>query len=745
MAENDKVTPFHLQRQALVYVRQSTASQVENNQESTQRQYALAAKAMDLGWGRDQVTVIDEDLGVSGSGSADRSGFARLTAEVALGHVGIVLGLEVSRLARNNADWYRLLDLCGVTDTLIGDADGLYHPSSFNDRLVLGLKGTISESELHILRARLNGGIRNKAERGELRRGLPVGLVWGDDDGEILFDPDEAVVNAIRSVFHHFAEFGSARKTWLWLVEQQLPFPSRRFPAAEIQWVTATYPAIIQVLTNPAYAGAYAYGRTKRERYVDDAGKLRHRLRHQSREQWSVLIKDHHLGYISWDTYLGIQARLDTNTRPRAHEAGGAVREGSALLQGLATCGRCGRHLLVAYGGSNSVPRYYCSAGQIVNGRGSRCLTIGGARIEQAVVQVFLATLTPAGMEAAVMAAEQWETAFDASLSSWRLEVERTRYEAERAERRYRAVDPDNRLVARGLENRWEESLRALAKAEAALAERQQQRPRPLSPHERQLLTALGSDLELVWSAPTTTDRDRKELLHLLLEEVIIELSEHKTSTHLVIRWQGGAITELDVDTAYRPQPKIKTDEDTIDLLRRLAVHYTDDQIAGILNRQGRLSARGVRFTAVIVAGLRSYRGIPRYQPASQASEAGELLSIAKAADALGIAPSTLHRWLADGFIGAEQLTPGAPWRIRMTDDLRSQFVEEAPLGWVTMWEAMKALKVSRQTVLQRVKRGELRALHLRSGRRKGLRIELPETIPSSPGSLFEDLQQTQG
>ncbi|MHB1640970.1 MAG: recombinase family protein [Candidatus Dormibacteria bacterium] len=745
MPENSKITPFHLQRQALVYVRQSTASQVENNQESTQRQYALAAKAVELGWTRDQVTVIDEDLGVSGSGSADRSGFARLTAEVALGHVGIVLGLEVSRLARNNADWYRLLDLCGVTDTLIGDADGLYHPASFNDRLVLGLKGTMSEAELHVLRARLNGGIRNKAERGELRRGLPVGLIWGDGDGEILLDPDEAVVNAIHSVFQRFAEFGSARKTWLWFLEQQLPFPSRRFPGAETQWVIATYPAILQVLANPAYAGTYAYGRTKRERYVDDAGRLRRRSRHQSREQWSVLIKDHHRGFIGWDTYLDIQTRLGTNTRLRAHEAGGAVREGSALLQGLAVCGHCGRHLSVRYEGSNSVPRYYCQAARIVNGNGRRCLSIGGTRIEKAVVQTFLATLTPVGMEAAVMAAERIETDFDTALNSWRLEVERTRYAAERAERRYRAVDPDNRLVARGLENQWEESLRALAKAQAALAEREQRRPRTLSPQERKLLTSLGSDLELVWTAPTTTDRDRKELLRLLLKEVLIQPSEDKATAHLAMSWQGGTITELDVDTAYRHQPAVKTDETTIDLLRRLAVHYTDDQIAGILNRQGRLSARGARFTAVSVAGLRYHRGIPRYNPPVLTSEASELLSIAKAADALGIAPSTLHRWLADGFIGAEQPTPGAPWLIRMTDDLRSQFVEEAPPGWVTMWEAMKALKVSRQTVLQRVKRGELRALHLRSGRRKGLRIELPEPPPGLGDSLFEDLHENQG
>ncbi|HEU5154357.1 MAG TPA: recombinase family protein [Gemmatimonadales bacterium] len=745
MSDRSKVTPFHLQRQAVVYVRQSTTAQVENHQESTQRQYALAARASEWGWPREQITVIDEDLGLSGSGSDDRAGFARLTADVALGHVGIVLGLEVSRLARNNADWYRLLDLCGVTDTLIGDADGLYHPGSFNDRLVLGLKGTMSEAELHVLRARLNGGIRNKADRGELRRGLPVGFVWGEADGEILLDPDESVVNAIHNVFQRFLEFGSARKTWLWFLEQGLPFPNRRFPTSEIQWITATYHAIHMVLTNPTYAGAYAYGRTKRERYVDDTGKVRQRMRHQPRDQWSVLIHDHHRGYVDWDTYLEIQARLGTNTRPQAHEAGGAVREGSALLQGLASCGRCGRRLRVAYQGSNSVARYYCSAGQVSNGRGSHCLSIGGARIEKAVTQSFLAALTPAGMEAAVMAAEQLEADFDSSLRSWRLEVERARFEAQRAERRYRAVDPDNRLVARGLETEWEESLRKLAKAEAALAEREQRRPRAISKRERDLLSTLGRDLDLVWDAPTTTDRDRKELMRLLVEEVVIKLSQDKASCHLVIGWKGGAVTELDVDTAYRPQPTIKTDEDTIDLLRRLAVHYTDEQIAGILNRQGRLSARGERFTAVKVQGLRHHRGIPRHEPNGSDQAGGELLPIARAAKVFGIAPSTLHRWIGDGFIAAEQPTPGAPWHIRMSDELKSQFVEEAPAGWVTMWEAMKALRVSRQTVLQRVKRGELRALHLRSGRRKGLRIELPKPPPSAYATLFDYLNEQDG
>lgn len=745
MSEPGKVTAFHLQRQALVYVRQSTSSQVENNPESTQRQYALASRAMELGWRQDQVVTIDEDLGISGSGTVARSGFARLTAEVALSHVGVVLGLEVSRLARNNADWYRLLDLCGVTDTLIGDADGLYHPASFNDRLVLGLKGTMSEAELHVLRARLDGGIRNKARRGELRRGLPVGLAWGEDDGEVCFDSNAAVTAAIHNVFRRFAELGSARQVWLWFLSEQLRFPSRRFAGAEVEWVSPTYTAIHQVLTNPAYAGAYAYGKTKRERYLDESGQLRKRLRHLPRETWAVLIHDHHPGFIDWQTFLDNQARLGSNNHPQPNAAGGAVREGSALLQGLAVCGHCGRRLLVDYGGRQSSPRYYCRAAGAMNGRATRCLTVGGRQLEHAVTQTFLAALTPAGMEAAVVAAEHLEHDFDASLASWRLEVERARYEATRAERRYHAVDPDNRLVARNLEADWEAKLQELKKAEAALADRQRGRPRSLTAHERELLTNLGSDIELVWAAPSTTDRERKELLQTLIEEVIINLSPDKTSAHLVMRWRGDATTEFDVNLAYRQQPAIRTDENTIDLLRRLAVHYSDAQIAGILNRQGRRSATGERFTAIIVGGLRRYRDIPRHQANPDDEQKGELLTVDKAAQVLGIAPSTLHRWLADGFIAGEQLTPGAPWRIRMSDDLRAKFVEDAPAGWVPMLEATMALGVSRQTVLQRVKRGELRAMHVRSGGRKGLRIELPQVCQSLNPTLFEDIDERDG
>src|SRR5215469_10403089 len=453
---DNKIQAVHRQRAALVYIRQSTAAQIEHNRESTARQYALVERACDLGWAKEQVMIIDEDLAITGSIVGHRAGFERMASEVALGRVGIILGIEVSRLARNNANWYRLLDLCAITDTLLGDSDGLYHPGLFNDRLVLGLKGTMSEAELHILRARLDGGIRNKAQRGELRRGLPVGLVWGEEVGEIRFDPDEAVTAAVRTVFQRFAESGSARQVWLWLRQQGLSFPMRHFPHGEVQWVAPTYTAIHNVLSNPVYAGAYVYGKTRRERFVDQAGKVRARLRRLPQQEWQVLLLDHHPGFIDWETYEDNRARIGSNTRPRPHSAGGAVREGAALLQGLASCGRCGRRLVVAYQGRYATPSYYCRSSTLANGRGNRCLSVGGRQIEQAVVQAFLAALTPAGVEAAVVAAERLEADYDHSLSSWRLEVERARYEAARAERRYRAVEPENRLVVRGLEREWD-------------------------------------------------------------------------------------------------------------------------------------------------------------------------------------------------------------------------------------------------------------------------------------------------
>jgi DNA invertase Pin-like site-specific DNA recombinase len=740
MVDLSKITPAHRHRLAIVYVRQSSPGQVQRNPESTARQYEFVSRALDLGWQRHQVVVIDEDQGTSANGIAVRSGFGHLTAQVALGHVGIILGLELSRLARNNADWYRLLDLCGITNTVLADDDGLYHPGDFNDRLVLGLKSTMSEAELHILRSRLDGGIRHKAARGELRRGLPVGLVWGEEDGEVRFHPDEAVTGVMRTIFERFAEFGSARRVWLWFRSEGLHFPLQMSRLEQIQWVVPTYSAIHNVLTNPVYAGAYVFGKTRVERFVDANGRVRQRTRRLPRAEWAVLLTDHHPGFVTWETHLANLERISCNTRPQAHQPGGAVREGTALLQGLATCGRCGRRLAVHYRGRHISPGYHCPAGVLVNGRGTYCLSVAGRQIDEAVATAFLAACTPAGLQAALAAAEALESNHDATLAQWRLEVERVRYEASRAERRYRAVDPDNRLVARGLEREWEQQLAAVANAEAELDRRARRCPQGLTADERAVILRLGKDLRRVWSAPTTTDRDRKELLRTLLAEVLLDVDRPAARVRLMLRWRGGALTELQIPLprpTYRP---LRTNEDTLALLRRLAVHYPDGLIAGILNRQGRRSARGERFTSSMISSLRSYWGIPCFEAPATPPD-GELVTITEAARRLGIAVSTLHRWLQDGFIGGEQITPGAPWCIRLNDELRARFVEEAPPGWLPMQDATKTLGVSRQTVMQRVKRGELRAVHVYRGRRKGLRIEVPATM----NDLFSGLPGKMG
>ncbi len=483
------------------------------------------------------------------------------------------------------------------------------------------------------------------------------------------------------------------------------------------------------------YAGAYTYGKTKYERYVDENGAVRKRIRNLPMDQWSVLIQDHHPGFIDWITFQANQSRLDSNTRPKPHQAGGAVREGSALLQGLATCGHCGRRLHVHYRGRNSAPGYHCAGKDLVNGRGVYCLNVGGMVIEQAVANAFLEAVTPAAVEATMLSLQQLQANHDAALSQWRLEVERARYEAERAERRYRAVEPENRLVARGLETEWENRLRDLAAAETEQRRREQQRPNPISPEQLKRIQMLGSDIRQVWTAPAITDRDRKELLRTLLEEVILNLKRAEGHAHLTLRWRGGAITVLDV-----PVPRFKpmgprTDEDTISLLRRLATLYPDEVIAGILNRQDRKTATGERFTANQVGSLRRYRNIPRFQPSAD-PPTGELVSIRKAAQILGMNTSSIHRWLADGFIAGEQVTPGAPWQIRITDELRARIVQQAPAEYLPMLETTLKLGVSRQTVLQRVKRGELKAVLVRQGRRKGLRIKVVDQQPM----LFEQL-----
>src|SRR5215472_6466487 len=432
----------------------------------------------------------------------------------------------------------------------------------------------------------------------------------------------------------------------------------------------------------------------------------------------------YHPGFIDWQTYEANQERIARNTRPGPHQAGGAVREGGALLQGLARCGHCGRRLHTHYRGRNASPGYHCAGKVLVENRGVYCLNIGGIQIDAAVTRTFVAALEPAGLAATLAAAERLEVEREAALKQWRLGVERANYEAQRAERRYRAVDPDNRLVARGLERDWEERLRALETARIELERREKEGPRVISQAERNRLLALGPDLAAVWNAPTTTPRDRKELLRTLIEDVTIKVDRDKAAAHLALRWKGGALNEIDLTLPRSRPATVHTGEDTIALLRRLAVHYPDGVIAGILNRQERATAYGHRFTAGRVGNLRRHWGIPCFEPTACAPE-GELLTIKKAALVLGVAPSTIHRLLNDGIIAGEQLTPGAPWRIRLTKELKDRFNGDAGEDFLPMREAMRALGVSRQTVLQRVKRGELAAVHVMRGKQKGLRVKV--------------------
>lgn len=731
-----KVTGSHLGRDAYVYVRQSTLTQMREHTESLERQYELASRAQTLGWPPQQVVVVDSDLGRSGADATAREGFKNLVADVGLGKVGIILGIEVSRLARNNADWYQLLDLCALTDTLIADGDGLYHPGDFNDRLVLGLKGTMSEAELHLIRHRLTAGLLHKAAKGELRQGLPVGFVYDEAD-RVTLDPDEAVVESIAVVFRRFEELGSARQVMLSLLEDNLLIPRRPTGSRRIRWAPASYPAIHNFLTNPTYAGAFVFGRRRDERRLDAAGKLMKHTRELPREEWAVLILDHHPGFVTWERYERTQNKLRANWRaPRGH-GGGAAREGTALLQGRVRCGRCGRMMQVGYSGTTgNTPRYLCGRNKQLYGGERGCQSLGGRRLENRVLEAVFAMLEPASLAATAKALAEADANHRRHVAVFELAVERARFEAERARRQFDAVEPENRLVARTLEHSLEEALAAQRQAEANLNAQRLRQPTRLTEEETAWLERAGADVRAVFHAPTTTWRERKQLLRAVIAEVVVTVRSEERRAEVKVVWEGGATTTFDVDLNKTGKHFRTADEDTVDLVRRLAERYDDRTIAAILSKQGRRTGTDLPFTQTRVKSLRNSRGIPKYQPpaVTSAGDDAAVVSITKAERVLGVSRVTLYRWMHDGFIDGEQLTPGGPWHIRITDELRSRIVPDVPNGWVGLEQAAKALGVARQTVLHKVQRGELEAVHVNQGRRKGLRINVNAVGPG----LFE-------
>ena len=730
MSDRDKITEAHRRLRAIVYVRQSSPGQVQNNHESRALQYALRDRAIELGWPAESIAVVDEDLARSGSSTDGRLAFKDLVAEVGLGRVGLILGTEVSRLARNNADWYQLLDLCVLTGTLVADSDGIYCPGHINDRMVLGLKGAMAEYELHLIRARLGGGLRNKAKRGELEQNLPVGLDR-DEKGTIALSADEQVRHAIERVVCLWRRLGSARQIVTELVGEGQRLPRRTVGQRRVRWVRASYGAVHDFLTNPAYAGAFVFGRTRTEKYLADDGRVRRRTVQVPLEQWSVCIPDHHPGYVSWDEYLAGRERLRANVIRRG-EGGGAAREGTALLQGIVRCGRCGRRMQVAYSGTHGrVPRYACVRAHHLHGVDRACQSLGGVRLEKAITAAFLEAVTPAGIRACAQAVEELERAHQERLAGQRLAVERAQFEADRAQRQYDACEPENRLVARTLEGRLETALGELESERRKLAELESRRPEPLNAAEGQALGQIAKDLPRLWSAETTTDRDRKELLRTMISEIIVTVTEQPRQAEVEICWEGGAHTQLTVPLVHRGVESTRTPEDTVDLIRRLAAHSSDSQIAAILNKQGRRTGTGLPFTDPRVKFVRHKHGI-RAAPAPDPDS--DLYTIEQAAKELGVTTTTIYRWLRAGLLPGEQTTTHAPWRIRLTDEVRSRFVPDVPDGYLPLADAAQRLGCARQTVLHKVKRGELDAVQVTSGRRKGLRIK----VSASDAGLFD-------
>ena len=657
-----KITVEHLARGAFVYVRQSTADQVHNNHESRRRQYGLADRARALGW--NSVEVIDDDLGRSGSG-VSRPGFERLLAAICEGRVGAVVSIEASRLARNGRDWHTLLEFCGLVGTLIVDEDGVYDPRHPNDRLLLGMKGTMSEMELSIFRQRSLEALKQKARRGELFLNVAVGYVKVAHD-RIEKDPDRRIQEALTLVFRKFAEMQTIRQVHLWFRHECLSLPAVSYSpdGRQVEWKLPVYNTIHHILTNPIYAGAYVFGRTG-SRITIAAGRKRIvRGFRKDRGEWEALIFDHHEGYISWAEFERNQHLITDNANGKSFMSRGSVRRGEALLAGLLRCGHCGRKLHVAYSGENgSSGRYHCRGGQINHG-GDRCISFGGMRIDRAVGAEVIERLQPLGIEAALAAADMQRVENTEKRRQVEFALEQARFEAARSRRQYDAVDPDNRLVAGELERRWNERLAAVRALEDEYDALAALTAGSLSAAERERLFALGADLERAWNAPGVTSATRKQIIRTLIEEIVVRVENNALS--LIIRWQGGDHTALRVRKNRAGQHRWSTDADVVQLVTVLARQMPDQAIAAVLNRAGKKTGRGNGWTRSRVCWLRNYHSIAPYRDGERL-ERNEV-TLDEAATALNVSAATVRRMINERLLPASQLCKGAPWVIRTSD-----------------------------------------------------------------------------
>jgi len=644
MSAPAKVTSSHRERLAVVYVRQSTLAQVRENIQSTERQYALAGEAARLGWEDSRIVVIDSDLGVSGRSATGRTGFKELVGRVCVGEVGALFGLEVSRLARSSADLQRLLELCGLTDTLIVDSDGIYDLRSFNDRLLVGLKGTMSEAELHILASRLQGAKRAAAERGELRFPLPVGYVY-DDGGATIIDPDEEVSGAVADLFSAFAETGSAYGVVGAFGERR--FPKRAYGGAwagELRWGRLTHSRAIGVLSNPAYAGAYVFGRFRSRRAVSPDGTIRTKTAELPRAEWPVVIHDHHPGYISWQAFLANEQRLAANNTRRGQRP---PREGRALCQGIVRCGGCGRPMSTIHRPEQS-PSYDCSRSRADHVQTPACRSVAAAAVDELVARRLLEALAPQEITLALRAADEVTVRRARSSRALELRVERARYDAVRAERAFHQCEPENRLVARSLETRWEQKLHELAEAETELAEQ----AAPVTEPSREEIEALATNVPALWTAETTSERDRKRLLRALIADVTITSQCDRRELRIGIHWRSGACEEHGVQRPETADEARRTPPAAVQLIARRGAHRTDEQLVAELEAAGLRTGTGLAFDARAVRWVRYAHKIP--SPPRLVLAPGEL-TVRQVAERLGVSDGAVYYWISHGQLAARR------------------------------------------------------------------------------------------
>jgi DNA invertase Pin-like site-specific DNA recombinase len=670
---HQKVNAGHLKRNAFLYVRQSTIRQVFENTESTKRQYALRQHAVALGWSVEQIVVIDSDLGQSGASAVDRVGFQRLVTEVSLGKAGIVLGLEVSRLARNSTDWHRLLEICALADTLILDEDGVYDPAHFNDRLLLGLKGTMSEAELHIIKARLQGGILNKARRGELQSPLPVGFLYSPTNQPVV-DPDKQVQESLRFFFETFNRAGSAMATIKAFLRQGLLFPRRLKKGphkGELLWAELTHSRALQVLHNPRYAGAFVFGRTHTRKKPDGGDAF---LK-QPRDQW-ILLPNMHGGYISWEQYEENQRRLRENAQAHGHDRRKSPpREGPALLQGLVLCGVCGSRMTVRYHcrGTRPVPDYVCQKDGIEHGR-PLCQSINGEQIDKSIGDLLIQTMTPMALDVTLAVQQEIQARLDEVDRMRCKQVERARYDADLAQRRYMHVDPANRLVADTLEAEWNSKLRALNDAQEEYERRRQVDRKAVDEAQKARVASLASDFPRLWKDPQTPDREKKRMVRLLLEDVTL-VKREQISAH--VRFRGGAIASFLLPLPVGAPVLRKTPEAIVLEIDRLLDKHTESTVATMLNERGLRSSTGQAFTAMAIIKLRGRCG---FRTHFQRLRDRGLLTMDEIARRLGVVSCVVKDWRNKGLLVAHRYNDkGQCLYEPPPDDLPGKFKKKQP------------------------------------------------------------------